>query len=253
MRYLLLCLTVTLFWACEKDPEVNPSALEDNSLSNYLLQFSEEKTSNNFVAFAGNHPDFEDETNDEDLHLYLKAHPEATDFRLYQNDSLEFEDSLNLYASRTFTEGTAFGDFLTRISLPYPAQGRWLRISYVVKDSLFLSDPIELPGKKQVTSRFDELSAEQEAEGRATFRWNDGPLTPRFVLMLSDRSGDVFCAITTRRDRFRFHDLRNIDRDLTPELFDPQLVIGETYTATLFGISNDGWADRYSTLVFIHE
>lgn len=253
MRLWVTLLCCIVFLGCEKDPEISDEQLNIKSLENYLLGFSETQVSNHFVIFAGNHDSFEEDNEDQDLHILIAAPDGATDFRVFQSDSLDQEDSTAYYLERSFKEGLAYEAFLTKLSLSFPNKEKWIRVSCATEDSLFLSDPIRLPGKDGKTLAFDELEAEQELPGKATFRWNDGPFTPLFLFLLTDRSGDVFCAVTTEINRFRFYDLRNIERDLSPDLFDPQLVEGEQYKAVLFGISSEGWLDRYRTLTFIHE
>ena len=253
MRYTWFFALFMVFAACEKDPDISGSEGINDNLEAYSNSFSQDHVSANFLVFAGNHRSFERETEDEELHLYVSAPEDAADFRFFLNDSVDYPDSSRLYTTREVTQDRAYQQFLARFSLPMPQREKLVRVSYVSKDSLFLSDPIYLPGKNDTTKTFETLTVEQELPGRATFRWNDGPGLNDFFLMLSDRSGDVFCAITTTRDRFRFYDLRDVDRNLSPDLFDPRLAQGQEYQCTVFGISSQGWAHRYGTFIFIHE
>lgn len=70
------------------------------------------------------------------------------------------------------------------------------------------------------------------------------------LILISDRTGKVFCGAQTNNDEFLFYNLRNVVQNFTPNLFDPRLVLGESYRLRIYSTDNSGWMRNYRSVLF---
>lgn len=249
-----LCTLLWLFTACEKDPSIDLSA--DTSTLSYLhSQFASEKVSEHVLLQAGNHPSFERETDDKEVHLLLYLPEGAHSYRYFENDSIQYPDSLKLYHQKDLSFETMTNGLTGRFLRDQPAGRKWARVSFQREDSLFISPPVIIREQGFATGTIEQIRVDVSSTGRCDFRWfkNANINSVQHLLLLEDRTGTAFCGVYTRTLNFFFYDLRNVTENLTPELYDPLLVLGETYRLTIASMDEQGWMRDYRSLEFVAD
>jgi hypothetical protein len=254
MRNWVLILLVFTLSSCEKDEAIDTKT-DPATLAHYLSEYHADKTSNKVWLHAGNHPSFERETDERPIHIRLFAPERATEFTCFLNDSIQFRDSLRLYrkisAEFQMEREGLFGLFAIKESRS--ELNRYARVSYVLGDSLYLSEPILIRAKaiSTDTKNTADLRIEVTSGGRAFMNWTASDVAQaNNLVMITDRTGLVFCAAQTKNDEFLFYNLRNVNRNFTPDLFDPRLVHGETYGLRIYSTDNSGWMRNFRSVVF---
>jgi hypothetical protein len=253
-RIISILLLFVLLISCEKDGPI-PSSYPAKTLQDYYDLNVSGDVSIDVWIHAGNHPSFTNRVADDPVLIRFFRPEEASNITLFINDSIKFPDSLALYrqSNQEFeTEaGGLFGTF--RLSYPKSNHARLVRIGMKQNDSILISDPITIrPNEFSTnTKNASNVSVETTADGRASFEWNgsfDG--AGNNLVMLTNSGGSRFCAVETTDGSFLFHNLRNVATDFTPDLYDPRLKEGQSYTLEIFMTDNAGWMRNYRSVDF---
>lgn len=201
---------------------------------------------------AGNAPAFERLTNDLDLHLYFSADTAPTEVFCFVSDSLKYADSLTFYKRLDATSYSSADQLLSRIALKYPKNERLYRIAYTTSDFTYVSAPMAIGKLNQRTEKVEQLTILGSNTGRAEFRWKgfNLALILNYVFLLEEPTGNEFCGVLVNKPRFIFYDLRNVDRNFSPGLYDPLLNFGDRYTATIYCLDESGWIRNYRSFGF---
>lgn len=254
IRVFIISISILLLTAsCEQDEAFEPENVDYSKLSNYVGSFLDANQSSDVLAFAGNHRSFRLETPEHPIHVFVRQPEEASTLKIFVSDSTNLPERLDFYRELNLESVPVFEGFLKRYAVDRKNRNRLIRVSYVIDDSLFLSESISIQANPDTSEAFEEIEIENDFPGSADFSWSLRAELDFTLLLLSDRSGDVFNAVTTDRNRFRFFDLRNIQRNYTPELRSPSLIPNETYYLNLFGISSNGWIYSIGSRSFVHE
>jgi hypothetical protein len=248
--YLALC---TLMSACAKDPIIPTTSVDKVTLQDELVAHGSERIRTDAFAFAGDHPSFERETDDAPIHVYAFIPEGATRLTYYETDTLAFRDSLNAYRRKEIEAETKSGDRFHRFAREASRRDRYARISYWYNDSLFLSPAMAIRSQSSPTSKLGPVQAFYSSNGYFTFDWEQYPATTSYLLVLTDATATIRMALTTARSSFQFYDLRDTEHNFIPELRDPQLVDGATYTLTVYAISNRSWCNALTHTAFTYE
>lgn len=248
LHIIILVLGLT---ACEKDVMID-SEQDQNTLDYYLSQFSGDKISSSVWAQAGNHPSFERETDDKEVHVTLYMPTEAHSFVYFQSDSMGVPDSTQWYRKRNVDFESMGNGLLGRFLVDQPKHDTWVRVGFQMDDRFFISGPVLIRDSQTPTGNIEEVLVDVSATGRCDFRWfkNANINSVSHLLLLHDRTGDAFCGVYTRSLNFFFYDLRNVSQNLTPELYDPLLVLGEDYSVTISSIDEQGWIRDHRSFTF---
>jgi hypothetical protein len=125
-----------------------------------------------------------------------------------------------------------------------------------VSDSLKYADSLTFYkriGKlNQRTEKVEQLTIIGSPTGRAEFRWKgfNLALILNYVFLLEEPTGNEFCGVLVNKPRFIFYDLRNVDLNFSPGLYDPLLNFGDRYTATIYCLDESGWIRNYRSFGF---
>tara|TARA_B100000902_G_C27273205_1_gene897434 strand:- start:975 stop:1751 length:777 start_codon:yes stop_codon:yes gene_type:complete len=238
---------------CEKDPEISPSPTLEN-LESVLLQ-NDKVLIDTIYAHAGNHPNFERETDQYDVHLRFQSRNNMTSVMIYINDSIANPDSLALFQKVDLIMEPEFQGLFTNILLKQEQQNEdfFIRVLYTANDTVFLTRTVRIRTAQESTDTKNVrgISIETTPGGRAFFDWTGSSVASDDNLIeIADATGKTFCAMVTSDPTFLFHNLRNVTHDFTPELFAPRLVQGESFNVNIYMTDNTGWMRNYRNFSF---
>jgi hypothetical protein len=253
-RLISILLLIALLSSCKKDSAI-PSSHPAKTLRDYYELNVSGDVSNDVWTHAGNHPAFAQSVADDPVLIRFYKPENATDFTLFICDSINYPDSFELFrlSNQAYTTESAglFGNFT--LSYPKHNHARLVRICMHRNDSILISDPVTIRSDIFATNtkNASNLNITTTASGQPYFEWNgsfDGAGSN--LVMLTNSAGTRFCAVETTDGSFIFHNLRNVATDFTPELYDPKLLEGQSYTLEIFMTDNSGWMRNYRSVEF---
>ncbi|NQV53192.1 MAG: hypothetical protein HQ500_08405 [Flavobacteriales bacterium] len=227
--------------ACQKDAAIDEGGLAAETLINQVADHQAERIQYTAFGFVGNHPSFERVTDGFPIHAYAVIPEGASEVRYFETDSLQFRDSLRAYR-RQHVRFERLGDgLLVRALRENIRRDRFVRMTYRLDDSLFITPAITLRAASLNSAKMDDIESGWNSEGYYAFNWRSVPGSDRYFIVLRDRSGDALIALTTERTSFQWYDLRSVALNFFPALRDPQLVEGNPYTMSIYAITQRGW------------
>ena len=244
------------FFGCQKDPIIDPSPTPEH-LESVLLQ-NDKVLIDTIYAHAGNHPNFERETDQYDVHLRFQSHDNMTNVKIYRNDSIAYPDSLALFQKVDLKTEPEFQGLFTNILLKQQQQNEdfLIRVLYTANDTAFLTRTVRVRTAQESTDTKNvrDISVETTPGGRAFFDWAGSSVASDDNLIeMADATGKTFCAVVTSDPAFLFHNHRNVTHDFTPEIFAPRLVQGESYDVNIYMTDNIGWMRNYRNFSFVAD
>lgn len=254
MRYsFVLLASLLVLGACQKDPVSLPVDESTLTLEQELESHAVSRTRLDAFGFVGNHPSFQRITNRLPIHLYLAAPNGASNLRYFETDSLRFRDSLNLFRQRRMAFERVGNGLMIRGAREDIRTDRYVRVSYTVGDSFYVTPPMTLRAATLETGTIDGIRSATNAQDFYQFSWGGVPGTDQYFLVLEDVSGDAIMGLTTERSSFQFYDLRNVRENFFPQLRDPQLVEGASYTLHIYALTTRGWLIAQGRHTFTFE
>jgi hypothetical protein len=253
--WLAIILFAFAISACEKDvPIIEPPV--NTNLAQFLAQLDSSRISNRVFSLAGNHTSFEREMDEKPFRVLFFIPKDARDFQYFESDSIQFKDSLELYQKKNPLFDLDPNGLFGRFHLgDQPKRLKLIRISFSTDDSIYISAPFTLKNltEQQKTSTIDKIAVEVTDKGNAEIIWSSNSSVTQYLLWLEDRAGDAFCGVYTFSSKFIFYDLRNVNYNLTPSLFNPRLVLGEEYKLKIAALDENNWMRTYRSVSFIAD
>jgi len=150
------------------------------------------------------------------------------------------------YYERKLPESDFFNGYLKRFKIDNN-EAKWVILTYLVEDSLRISDPIRLktnfrPTEQSCTVEIDETS----------FEWEDGIYDDNIIYfqVVTDSENNLISGTYTKERNFTFKDYSNVVLDIRDENMVPDLIKGAAYNFTLMGISDDNWVNLFCETSF---
>lgn len=258
MNKLTLIIGIFLLLSCEKDPTVS-TPTSPSQLAEYIGYFNSEKTTNNVWLHAGNHPAFERETDQRQIHIRVSLPINASDIQLHICDSVQYQDSLELFRTSNQEVQIESGGLFGKFAIKYTNDNRprLARVSFLAGDSLYISPSIVLRSDIQSTNTkfITDLEIETTSGGRAYINWSGAGIDEPWknLVIIKDQTGIPFCAVETDNLSFLFHNLRNVTKNFTPTLSDARLQEGQAYSLAIYRNDNAGWMRNFIEVGFVAD
>lgn len=120
----------------------------------------------------------------------------------------------------------------------------WGIVTYLIADSLHVSDPIKIQHINRKTQKTESLVTYVPDGINPQFNWEDGTYAENVIYfqVISTLDGDLISGTYTNDKHFQFYDLSNVVINITPT-FSPSLASKEAYNFTLMAVSEDNWVN----------
>ena len=229
IRILTIVLGLFFVISCKKDI---PVATLKNYIENDNLKLSDQWL---IACSAGNY-------SNENLLTSIFYYPVegAHNIKYFESNSDEGND-FSTYRELNPENKKEFNGYLERFKR-IGIVGKWAIITYIVNDSLRISDPIKLKTFEKPT----ELKCEMNRSD-LSFEWKDGTFDDNVIYfqIISDKNNNLLSGTYTLDKQFTYKDYSNVTISITDEKLVPELVPGETYTFTLMAVSDDNWVNLF--------
>lgn len=230
IRATIFLSILSVFVSCKKDTDT------DNTLKSYIeeedLNVSEQWL---IACSAGN-------ANDPNLETSIFFYPVegACNVKYFESEK-EDPNDYGGYEEYSPTRLQEFNGYLERFKRE-GAVGKWSIITYMVNDSLRISDPIRLKPIDKPT----ELECDIMRDS-ITFSWEDGIYKDNVIYfqVISDESNNLLSGTYTTDKFFTYKDYSNVTISIRDESIVPTLEKGKKYTFTLMAVSEDNWVNLF--------
>ena len=239
--FYLLCLLMIALISCKKDAGIDEGWLANETLDVQVADHQAERIQYTAFGFVGNHPSFERATDGFSIHADAVVPEGAREIRYFETDSLQYRDSLRTYRRQDIHIEHLGDRLLVRGTREGIRQDRFVRLTYLLGDSLFITPAITLRAASLTTATIDDIESGWNNEGYYAFNWRSVPGSDQYLIVLRDFSGDALIALSTERTSLQWYDLRSVGLNFFPALRDPQLVEGSSYTLSIYAITQRGW------------
>ena len=236
--------------ACEQDDAIIDQQRE--SLHTLITKYEEGYVSDRFHLQIGNHPSFEKTTDQHPYHIIFRVPENAFDLRYFETDSFRRPDSLPGYIERNPQMIESDNGFFKRYARRDVPNDRYVRVTYRLGDSLFMSQPASLRTSENLeTYTLNGIEVRPGPDSTLFFSWPDSVAFDEFLFVLKGNDGDIISANYSDRASFLFYDLRTVLRNLTPDLVRPKLIRNEEYDVDVYGINSRDWIMAQGSLEFV--
>lgn len=248
-RIIAYLTSAVILFSCEKDPSIHSYG---DSLFDALQQLDQSNIDSSLFVITGDYPAFSEHRVKPKFHIFYHDNEGFNRVRCFVSDSTSYPDSLQFY--RLLSEGPFKSEdsFLSDFEISPPKHQQWIRILAENDSGLTITKPIRIGRKNLSTEGMDEITVIGSPLRWTEFRWRGFDLasTLNHLFILEDATGREFCGVVVNTQKFIFYDLRNVDYNFNPTLFDPSLVKGESYTGKVYSLDEQGFILNYRAFQF---
>ncbi len=221
-----------------------------DKLSDYISTYPQ---SNEWLiaCAAGDKDGFADDTK-KPISVFFYPEDGASNFKYFATKNLK-ADKNNFSEYKEYNSASSeqvFNGYLRKFKIS-AAKEHWGIVTYVVGDSLRVSDPIKILHKTRETETDQNLITISENGIEPMFSWNDGTHAENVIYfqVVADKHGDLISGTYTTDKFFNFYNTSNVVINIR-EFPVPFLNNGEHYTFTLMAVSDDNWVNVAATKEF---
>lgn len=184
-------------------------------------------------------------TDTEPIEVFFYPQDETRSFRYFKTKNLEADpnDFSQYKEIKELKSEEVFNGALRKFKVDEKKE-HWGIVTYLVADSLRISDPIKIQQSSRKTEK-DESLVTYVADGvNPQFSWVDGTYAENVIYfqVISSLDGDLISGTYTEDKFFQFYDLSNVVINITPT-FNPTLTSKQTFNFTLMSVSEDNWVN----------
>lgn len=168
----------------------------------------------------------------------------ATDIRYYETESTTvLENDFKNYTRKLLNNEPFFGGKLAGF-VNENSQEKWCLVSYVLKDTVRISNPIRLKNITTPTEYSTDVLVEFKSALMPKFTWEDGLVKENeiYFQVLSDVENNFISGTYTKDTFFKFYDTSNVVLTINTTTPNP-LVLNTSYNFTLMAVSKDNWVN----------
>ena len=181
----------------------------------------------------------------EPIEVFFYPEGEARSFRYFKTKNLDANptDFAAYKEIKDLKSEEVFNGALRKFKVDEKKE-HWGIVTYLIADSLHISDPIKIQHSSRKTEK-DENLVTYLADGvNPQFDWVDGTYAENVIYfqVISSLDGDLISGTYTTEKHFQFYDLSNVVINITP-IFNPTLTSKQTFNFTLMSISDDNWVN----------
>ena len=178
--------------------------------------------------------------------------PGATDYRYFESRNTDI-DPMDFSAYKEVENlqlDDVFNGYLKRFRVE-SSKERYGIVTYLVDDSVRISDPIILQSKSKPTETSSDLVSITENGITPSFSWEDGTQKDNVIYfqVISETDGDLISGTYTTDRFWTFYDLSNVVLDINQGNL-PEIEAGKSYNFTLMSVNDDNWVNVAVTVPF---
>lgn len=189
--------------------------------------------------------------------IYYQPVEGAFDFRYYETESTaasinknDFSNYRRKNLSSTIVLGNQFRRFSNNSS-----DEVWCVVTYRTENALYISDPIKTKNKSDATDWTTAVAINTAERLQPVFTWQDDTSvanTLYFQVFTTEDNSFLSGTFTTEKT-FQYYNEANTVNQNIHTIAPPDLVLDNQYKFSLFGISEDNWANLIIQNNFIAE
>ncbi|QNM85547.1 hypothetical protein H9W90_00015 [Polaribacter pectinis] len=244
MRFKYLCFFVSfitlLFFSCSEDNDITvPRNLQE------YLDTNPNRELENLNAFAASLNDSENAT-----YIFYTPTESATEVRYYETENVSVdENDFSNYRRKNLTTQDIYAGKLRFFSRT-DTEDSWCIVTYLTEGKLYKSDPIQIKINSKPTQWTNNVTIEYPETITPKFTWTDNNTTENDIYFQvisdeenSDGEEEFISGTYTKEKTFQFYDTSNVVLDINEGNTPEDLVKDEEYIFSMFGISEDNWAN----------
>jgi len=192
--------------------------------------------------------------NPNEIIAYVYPRPEATDIRFFETTTVDDDkNDYSQYSQINVPEEDFFNGYLKSFTRQVDDE-KWIILSFRESGQIHLSNPIRLKHLTQNTVFTDAISIDQGVSGMPLFNWPNlaTEADAIYFQVITDETNELLSGTYTFETQFQYYLLDNVVLNITEET-PPDLIINESYSITLMGVSEDNWVNVFGQTGFITE
>lgn len=232
MKNSIFLLITVIFISCSKEEG------KDSNLENYL-NLNTIDQENDVIACAASK-----KTDDQTTFIFFYPIPGAANIKYFETeDATVNPNDFSLYQQVSLPKENVFNGYLQRF-VKNSEKEVWCIVTYTVGEKLRTSNPIRLKNKTKSTEWTDTVGINSNQVTKPKFSWQDGLHADNeiYFQVVSDNNGDLLSGTYTYEKWFQYYELGNVVLNVTRET-PPQLVLNNSYSFTMMGVSIDNWVN----------
>jgi|TARA_B110000908_G_C10246021_1_gene448855 hypothetical protein len=226
--------------------------LEEEFIPRNLEEYvaiNSDKEKDTLLAFAGNA-----NGNKNTTYIYFLPKETAFEYRYYETeDTLVDPTDFANYKRQNLIDTPQFGGKFRRFSNA-SLDAVWCLVTYIADGKLHISPPIKTKNETRTTVWSTNIEPTYPEVLKPVFTWSDTSFEESVsYLQVFTENDDVFLSGTfTAENTFQYYNEANIISKIHTET-PPSLVIDDTYTFYVYGLSADNWVNFIIQKSFIAE
>ena len=181
----------------------------------------------------------------EPIEVIFYPEDQARSFRYFKTKNLESDpNDYSAYKEiKELKSEEVFNGALRKFKVDEKKE-HWGIVTYLVADSLYISDPIKMQQSSRKTEKQESLVTYVADGINPQFSWTDGTYAENVIYfqVISTLEGDLISGTYTTDKHFQFYDLSNVVINITP-IFNPTLTSKQRFNFTLMCVSDDNWVN----------
>ena len=219
-------------------------------LDSYIIQHQNQEQ-DILIACAASDPD---SIADGGISVFFYPFTGAFDYKYFESSSDEIDPmDFTKYVPVEKESEAVFGGHLRRFTLPFDTPEKWIVLTFLSVEKIHVSDPIRLKHESKPTLyNSDLIEIDQQDSGHPKFSWegDSDDETVIYFEVISGASGNFISGTYTYDKHWQYYDLSNVVLNITEQEPPADLKIGNNYTFTLMGVSEDNWVNLMAVKTF---
>ena len=174
--------------------------------------------------------------------------------RYYETDNtLVDEKDFSNYRRKMLTDEAVYGGELRRYNRTDDSES-WCIITYVINETLHISNPVKIKNQTRPTEWFTDLTIDSSESLMPIFTWTDGSYLENveYLEIITDADSDFLSGTFTEDKFFQYYDTSNVTSKINLDT-PAALILNEDYKITVMGLSDDFWVNLMIQETFTAE
>ncbi|QVY67377.1 hypothetical protein [Polaribacter sp. Q13] len=177
-------------------------------------------------------------------YIYYDFLTGSSAMRYYETDNtLVGKNDFSNYRRKMLKDEAVYGGKLRRYNRTDDAES-WCIITYVIGETLHISNPVKIKNQNRPTEWFTDLTIDASESLMPKFTWADGSYKEnvQYLEIVTDSDSDLLSGTFTEDKMFQYYDTSNVTSKINLET-PAALILNEDYKITVMGLSDDFWVN----------
>ncbi len=244
--YIIL-LSVVIACSSDADESVDETLANASLLLSDFIENEDIQIDNVIACASGS-------LNPNEIVAYVYPRPGTTDIRYFETETANVPNNdYTLYTQINLPELGLFNGFLRRF-VRQTDEEKWVIITFREGGEIHLSNPIRLRHLTRNTIFSQEVGIDQETSTMPRFNWPNLVQQEDAIYFqaITDASDEFLSGTYTFDPTWQYYNLDNVVLNITEET-PPDLIVGDGYSITLMGVSEDNWVNFFEQSSFITQ